>query len=207
MKEIDVEKIREKMKNVPFGNSVFQIQHFISNDHTPERNYRNALLQLHGKLNALQECAFRRRRKEIDIEEMEEKLADLSKSPEMRKYEIRRVKIDLEEARLQLDNEIKFIEDAMVEVKAYEKILDELPDFTREEFEQSEKGYWEQRLLNDARRQIESNGRVDAGFLDSLEKIGLRVKLLPEGGFHVFGQLEDQSRSKLNLIDLPEVKQ
>lgn len=201
MKE-EIEKIREKMKNVPFGNSVFQIQHFISNDHTPERNYRNALLQLNGKFNALQECAFRRRRKDIDIREIKEKLLKAEG------YEKERLEIDLEEAQLQLDNEIKFIEDAMVEVKTYEAILDSLPDFTREEFEKSEKGYWELRLINDARRQIESKGSVDPGFLDSLEKIGVRIKLLPQGGFHVFGQLEDHSRKELNLIDLPpEVKQ
>ena len=41
--------INEKMKEVPFGNSAFQIIHFTAKHETPERSYRSILLQLDSK--------------------------------------------------------------------------------------------------------------------------------------------------------------
>jgi hypothetical protein len=149
----------------------------------------------------MEECSFRRRRKEIDIEEIREKITRAES------YEKRRLEIDLEEAEINLGNEIKFIEDCVIEIRAYEEIIKGIPEITREDFENAEKGYWEMRLINDARRQLESTGSINPGFLESLEKIGIRMKCLPNGQFRVFGELEDSSKKKLNLIDLDGTKQ
>jgi hypothetical protein len=173
----------EKMREVPFGHSMYQIQRFIANNETPERTYRNVLLQIDQKQKALKACSFRRRRLEIDLQEIEEKL------PNAVGYDYDRLMVDLEEKEYNLNQEIKLIEDAIIEIKIYEDVLSKLPEFTREEFEGGEKKYWQQRLLGDARREIQANGTVGPGTLDSLEKIGL-VPGRVNGAFTI---LEDYS--------------
>lgn len=159
----------KEFKDVPFGNSVFQITNFTDGKETPERRYRHLLLQLHSKQRALKECEFRRRRADIDIAEITEKL-DTATS-----FEKQRLEIDLEEKEEQLEAEIKFIEDCLIEVHAYKTMLKDFPAFTRQEFEAGEQGYWEQRLLGDARREFIASGTVSPGVQSSLENIGILV--------------------------------
>jgi len=160
--------IKEKVRQVPFGNSVFQIQHFIADQETPERKYRNVLLQWDSKMKAMKECQFRRKRKEIDIAEIEYKL----EKGQLSEFDRKRLEIDLEEAEYGLEEEIKLIEDCIIEIKTYEDIISNLPEFTRAEFEKSERQYWKMRLIGDAEREIASTGVIGIGTLASLEKIG-----------------------------------
>lgn len=159
----------EKFRNVPFGNSVFQIQHFTDGSETPERRYRHCLLQLNQKYNALKECEFRRARLEIDCEELEEKINN-SESFEKRRFEI-----DLLEIEHKLNIELKLIEDCGIEVLTYTNILEQLPKFTREEFESSEHKYWETRLLGDVKNEMLSSGTIDVGTIKSLGQIGIDI--------------------------------
>lgn len=165
---MDIDELRELMHNVPFGNSAFQIEE-LSKELTPERQYRHALLQVNQKLSAMDECRFRRERLEIDIEEIEEKL----KTSEG--FTTKRLKVDLEEKSLALDKEIKFIEDCIIEIDIYKKIIKSLPKFTRKEFEIAERGYWKQRLLGDAHMEYLSNGTVGVGTLKALAHIGAEI--------------------------------
>jgi hypothetical protein len=160
--------IFKKMRNVPFGQSQYQLTNFNEKER-PERQYRHLLLQLDKKYRALKECEFRRKRIDIDIEEIHEKLkteTGFSKA---------RLEIDLEEKEYQLESEKKLIEDALIEVATLQDALNKLPDFTREQFEQAERGYWRERLLGDARREQISIGTVTAGTLAALEQTGLIV--------------------------------
>lgn len=193
---MDIKKIQEKMKNVPFGNSVFQIQSFVANEYTPERNYRNVLLQISQKINAMEECRFRRKRKEIDIEEINEKLKNASG------FDKRRLEVDLEEAEYSLENEIKLIEDCVIEIKAYENILDTLPDFTREQFEKSERFYWEKRLFKELQQGLNTTGQLDRGIVASLEKMGI-ITERNERGLVIFrGNIEN--KEELGMLEAPE---
>lgn len=161
--------------NVPFGNSVYQIQNFTAGKETPERRYRNCLLQIDQKQRALKECEFRRKRLDIDIAEIKEKMLGAEK------FEKQRLEIDLEEKQFGLDYEIKLIEDCIIEIAAYKAILKDLPEFTREDFEQAEQEYWEKRLLNDARREVTSTGTVSPQTIESLENIGFNIGRNKEG--------------------------
>ena len=163
---MEVSKLRELMRNVPFGNSVYQISHFTEHE-TPERQYRHCLLQIDCKLKALKECEYRRRRLDIDIQELKEKLIE---SEGLNKA---RLEIDIEEKEYNLEVEKKLIEDAVIELTVYEQELSKLPEYTREQFEESEEKYWRQRLLNDAKREQLSTGSVSVGTLSSLESTGL----------------------------------
>ena len=166
---MDLSKIQKKMRSVPFGMSVYQIETFNRGQETPERLYRNCLLQLNQKIRALKECEFRRKRYEIDLEEIDEKIGTADG------FERRRLEIDREEKIFDLDGEIKLIEDCYIECRTYVSVLDGLPEFTREEFENAEGVYWERKLLNDARREVLSGGRVGGDTMEALEQIGVMV--------------------------------
>lgn len=168
---------KEQMRNVPFNNSVFQILQFSRGQETPERTYRNCLLQLNQKLNALQECKFRRERTDIDIEEIEEELKTADG------FKRKRLEIDLREKQFQIENEKKLIEDAIIEVNTFRYILKSLPEFTREEFERAEPKYWKEKLLADARHEIVSSGYIGKDTINSLEQIGIDVGKNEKGQF------------------------
>ena len=161
-------KVR-KFNKVPLGDSVFQIEKFIAVG-TPERKYRACVLQLRTKERALKECEFRRRKLEIDREEKVEKLCSLKENS----YERRRLEIEVEEIDYNTSLENDLIEDCAVEIATYRKILEGLPEFTRDDFEASEKQYWLQRLLGDANKEMVSIGTVSKGTLDALENLGVK---------------------------------
>ncbi len=171
---LNVKELKDKIKNVPFGNSQFQIQNFIANQESPERTYRNVLLQLNQKIDAMQACVFRRKRKEIELEEKKEALGiSLARSIE---FEARKLQIDIDEIEYGLQNEIKLIEDCAVEIATYQSILATLPEFTREQFETSEKEYWKRRLVFDAQDELNSSGMVGIGTLKSLRQLNMGIK-------------------------------
>ena len=159
----------DTFRNVPFGNSVFQILNFTAGKETPQRRYRHCLLQLNQKLSVLKECEFRRKRYSIDIEEIKEKIKT------GKGFEKQRLEFALEEKQYRLDIEIKLIEDCMIEISAYKQILATLPEFTREEFEQAEQEYWEKRLLGDARREMIAHKTITPQTIEALENIGMVV--------------------------------
>jgi hypothetical protein len=169
--------IDDKMKQVPFGNSAFQIANFIAQQETPERAYRNILLQLDAKRTAMKECEFRRRRREIDIAENEKMMITAID------YEKERCQVNIDEAKFYLDKEIKLIEDCIIEIKVYESLLEKLPAYSREDFENGELEYWKARLLGNAKREILSNNTISSGVLESLEKIGCVIARDEKGQF------------------------
>jgi hypothetical protein len=171
---MDLAEIRERMRSVPFGNSQFQALTFHEAT-TPHREARHLLLQLNQKLTALDAARFRRLRLLVDLEEIEEKLNSSSG------FERRRLEIDLEEKRLQSDNEDKFIEDAIIEVASYSKRLEQLPKFTREEFEAAERGYWKARLLASMDRELVGSGTVAVGTVEALNQLGVSVARTEQG--------------------------
>lgn len=191
---MDVYKLREKMRNVPFGNSIFQNQNFTAGSEGQARRYRHCLLQINAKLNALKECELRRKRIEIDIDE----LKDITGT----KYELARRDIDLEEKMFQLDNEIKYIEDAIIELKTYEYELSLMKEYTREEFEKEENDYWKARLLGDARREMIASGKVSAGLLSSLEQIGIVDVRMIDNDVH-YKQITKEKKDDNILLFLP----
>jgi hypothetical protein len=176
------------MKNIPFGNSQYQIK-FSSIHESPERTFRHVLLQLDQKEKALAECSFRRRRKEIDIAEITEKLN------KTKGFKFQRLQIELDEAIFYQQVEIKLIEDCMIEIETYKNILKSLPEFTREDFEKSEPLYWKTRLLKTANMEIISSGTVSTGTLIALNQIGIEFKRNEKG---LLECIEDKTILELN---------
>lgn len=166
---MDIKQLQEYMREVPFGNSIFQINHFTHGDETPERKVRNCLLQINQKLCALQECKYERDLMEIEVDEIDEKLSIEGTG----KFEKRRLEVRKKQILFKLKNQIKFIEDAEIEISAYLGQLNSLPKITREQFEGNELAYWSRRLMNDARIEYKCNKSLDKGTLKSLNSIGI----------------------------------
>jgi hypothetical protein len=174
--ETVMENFEEELRKVPFGNSQFQILKFICEEETAERSYRKTLLQLDMKLKTLKECEFRRKRKEVDVEEIE---LQLQGQPDI--FEKKRLMINLEEAEWQLSQEMKLIEDCLIEIRTYEAaaelIKKDLPEnFSRIKFEEKEFDYWRQKLGRQAQIEISARGTIDPGTMTAISQLGITVE-------------------------------
>ena len=144
---------------IPFGNSDFQNRKFVMEaQYTPERAYRAIGLRLADRLQALNEARFNLQRREVDIEELQEKLAG-----ELPKFERRRLEIDLAEKQSNANYTAKMVNDALVEVDTLWTEAQKFPEFTREQFESAEQQHFEIRL----KRQVQGL----TGAADSLDLI------------------------------------
>lgn len=165
-----IEEIKKMMWDIPFGNTSFQIQHFLR-EYTPERQLRMILLQMNEKITSLEKYKLNRQRIELDLEELEEKI----NKAEGR--ELKRLEIDLIEKRMDHTASMKLVNDTIAEVQTYDNLLREVQaaigEVNRENFEKGEQRYWEARLLDDARASMTANGSLDKGVIQSLQKIGL----------------------------------
>jgi hypothetical protein len=159
----------KKMKQIPFWQFCFPDCQFYRKDETPERSYRAILLNLDDREKALKESYFKRKRREIDIEEIKEKLKTATG------FEKKRLEVDLEEAEWALEVEIKYIEDCLIEIETYKKLLSFFPEFTREDFEKAEIVYWKKRFMKQAQLEAYATGVISPQLLESLLKIGIEV--------------------------------
>lgn len=152
--------------DIPFGNSQFQIRNFIVNAaHTPERAYRAVGLTIFEKIRALKEAYYKIKKENIDIEELEEKIADRESSV----YDVRRWKIDIEQKIDARRYTRKLVNDALAELDCLYKIYKKLKPISRAEFEAKEETYFKiklQKHANGITGALESLDNMSAGFLD-----------------------------------------
>lgn len=174
MDESFLKELKQSMDEIPFGESKFQIEKLIVSHQSDERNLRQVLLQINARLNALNEAKFKRRRLEIDLKEKISKI-ELSNG-----FDKERLKIDIEEIEYKLNNEEKFIKDALIELNYYYEIFKKLPKVTRDQFESSEKEYWINRLMADAKSEFLSTTRISVGTIQSLNKIGANINFIAD---------------------------
>jgi len=166
---INLKELQEYCEHLPFGNSAFQIIHFVneSKDH-PGRASRKIALQIRSKITALKEAEYVRENIKLDIDELNAK-RPLTRIGKKRKS------LEIDKKMFDLEDQEKVIKDALFELKLYEKMIKDLPKISsRKEFEDQEMSYWKDRLQKDACREIQYNGSVEKGTLMSLEQIGLK---------------------------------
>ena len=162
-------ELEEAFFDIPFGNSAFQIKNFIMNaQHTPERAYRAIGLTISAKIKALKETYYNLKKENINIEELEEKIAN----PATSKYDRARHKLEIEQKMENRSYTRKLVNDALVEIDCLYAAYKKLPQFTRTEFEAGEKKYFEIKLKKQA-----------AGITGALESLdNMTVDLLPALG-------------------------
>lgn len=127
--------------DIPFGNTDFQSENFvIAAAITPARAYRIIGLQLRDVLNNLTECKYKEKLKKIEIEELKEKIND----PSISKFERQKKEIELERL---MENDLwdkKLVSDAIRQFELFYKHFKAMPRYTREQFEEGERLYFEQ---------------------------------------------------------------
>ena len=165
------DKIENMMKEIPFGNSEFQMRQFTAGMEPPERRVRYHLLQLRTKNRALKEVEVNLSRLINDIEELKE-----IKNIESNKFEKRRHEIDIKDKQNQINDIEILIQDTLSECKFHYNELEILPEFSREDFEKGELNYWQKRLLNDAKYQLISSGTINHDTIRSLDNTGIQIR-------------------------------
>ena len=168
LKEEDIPSIIKEVEtaffDIPFGNSKFQTENFIVNaQYTPERAYRSIGLAITSKIQSLKETYYNRRKEDIDIEELKEKIGNIDTN----KWDRKRFEVDLDQKLDKRTNTNKLINDAMNELSVLYSIFKQLPRYTREEFEAGEKKHFGIKLLKQA-SQI-------TGAFESLENMGISL--------------------------------
>lgn len=122
------------VEHVPFGNSDTQNRVAIVNDEgTPYRALRHSALRVMNRLEALRECQYTLRRREIEIKLLQRDLA--SEQDELRRELIA---LDIEQKRSGDAYTKKLIKDAIREIESLWPIIQARGGVTREEFELEE---------------------------------------------------------------------
>jgi hypothetical protein len=138
-----VDELQTAFHDIPFENSDFQNENFvIAAQITPERAYRAIGLRMFSKIQALKEAKYGRLKEDIDIEELQAKIAD----PATSSFDVRRAELDIQQKLENRDYTNKLINDAIHELNLLYTHFNALPKFTREQFESGERSHFEQRL-------------------------------------------------------------
>jgi len=138
-----LDEVNEAFFNIPFENSAFQTEKFvIAASITPERAYRSIGLRMSSKIRALQEAKYSRLNNEIDLDEINEKIA----SGDLDKYDLRRENVKRQKASADVNYCDKLINDAITELNVLYRHFKALPKFTRKQFEAGEKRHFTERL-------------------------------------------------------------
>lgn len=127
-------KILDLVENVPFGNSDTQNRVAIVNEEaTPYRALRHAALRVMNRLEALRECKYTVRRRQIELKILER---DLANEADPLKQEL--IALDIEQKRSGEAYTRKLVKDAIREIESLWPIIQARGGVTREDFELEE---------------------------------------------------------------------
>ncbi len=136
-------KINNLSKEIPFGNSQFQIKNFVLGKlMSPSRKYRAILLNMNSLMQKLKHSYFEFKRQEIDIKELEYK----NSLKEINEFDKGRNEITIEEKIDGREHWSKLIKDSIIELECYNETLEKLPEINRDEFENGEYEYYQKEL-------------------------------------------------------------
>jgi hypothetical protein len=207
---------------VPFGQSKYQTEQFLVNQHrTPHRQLRQILLQydqlcytLIGSQNKQAQTALDLDDKQNQIDRLEHKMAkgDFDKF-DTRDAEIKisKLRLEIEEINVGRQQGAKMLDDAFAEKKTFENALAKvIPEVQALEaqgitFDVAEKGYWSERFLEDARLTlfgIKTGHQVDKEIMRAITQMEPEGRAAFMQGLGMDPQLLEQS----GLLDKPVLK-
>lgn len=129
-----ISDITQRSQEIPFGNSKWQMDSLIASEGTPERAYRHLLLNFHKRYNDLKSCSIGRRKSENKIKQIQKKLE--TEQDDLIREELI---LEIEEIMCSWEYENKLAKDCVVELEYMLSIINKLPRFTKEDFENGEK--------------------------------------------------------------------
>ena len=135
---LNIEQIQERIlalvEDVPFGNSNAQNRiAIVDGEQTPCRALRHSALRIINRLEAMRECEYAMRRRDIEIKMLERELASAT-DPLKREL----ITLDIEQKRGGGAYTRKLFKDAMREIESLWPVLQAMGKVTRDQFEAEE---------------------------------------------------------------------
>lgn len=126
---------------IPFGNSDFQNRMAsVNGEMSPHRALRASCLRIMDRIQALRECYFSLKEKEIEIKKLER---DYEKQEDDLEKEL--IKIKIERTMSGMAYTQKLIKDAIREIESLYPIVKSIGKMTREEFESYEREHFKKK--------------------------------------------------------------
>lgn len=198
-----LEDIQDRLSQVPQGNSQFQTEKFIiASSITPERAYRNILVNMRGDLEVVYSNLEELKKLEKKFEEesvvAEEKIKN-SKDDQ----EISEIKRYMRRDRLEIEKVKCTIRDAIHNINVMDEHLQKMPRYNREQFEYGEGRYYLEHLKRQAMGLDGAKSSLLAMFDDmkALENFEEKYKALPKDQQHLLQKITEESLT--NLSDNP----
>lgn len=138
-----LQEMQECFFDIPFGNSKFQTEMFVlAAQITPERVYRQLGLSIMSKLNELKDFHYNYKKELVEIDRWKAKLID----PQSDKFEKQIAQIEIDRFNSFDYSRKKMIQDVISELNVLYEHFKKFPRYTRQQFEDGEKTYFEQKL-------------------------------------------------------------
>jgi hypothetical protein len=183
-----IENLKDDLDAIQQNRSNFQIKNFVVGQHmTPGRQRMQCVLELQIKM-------FNIRSSQLDSDKISIEIEQLEKGGERYgDYEERFRQIDIEKKKLELA-QIDLARIGQVrEAECLYSILQSLPKFTREQYEEEEQLYWTMRL----NEQLELSALNDRGNLQAINQINRGILSEPLSQ----EQIMAGTRSLMGLIE------
>lgn len=149
------DKLFQAFEAVSQPRSDYQIRKFVVGEHeTPERQYLQVVTEIQRKVSSLRRAVIDRRKKEAQLK------------TETNEDEREILQIDLDDMNFAITG-------AMREFNTLYVIYQSLPQFTAQELQDAEEGYWIRRLIRQSQVDIDSFGQVGPGNMDALRQAGI----------------------------------
>lgn len=149
------DKLFQAFEAVSQPRSDYQIRKFVVGEHeTPERQYLQVVTEIQRKVSSLRRAVIDRRKKEAQLK------------TETNEDEREILQIDLDDMNFAITG-------AMREFNTLYGIYQSLPQFTAQELQDAEEGYWIRRLIRQSQVDIDSFGQVGPGNMDALRQAGI----------------------------------
>lgn len=147
------DEVHKLSYDIPFSNSKYQNENYVIKRSIGKgRQFRDGLLRLNDRLEALRECYYSLKKSDLDVKEKELNISKLQRQQQVEKddieYELIQIKID----RLNIEKEQilsskpsinKLVNDNITEIKDLYSVIKTFPIYSREEFEQLEKEHFD----------------------------------------------------------------
>jgi len=150
--------------------SQFQTTFFIVGKHaTVGRSIRQIVSEIHFKEEALLENLKKLALREVDLEEMREKIV-----VEKNKFERKRLELEINHGVIGRQRALEPIQGAMRDILILKGRFDEIyKEMSEKEIEEEEVTYWILRVCSQAMRHVRMSGRIDEGNQLALEQMGI----------------------------------
>lgn len=178
-----IEKLRDDIEAIQQPRSDFALHHFVVGQHDmPGRQRQQAVLELQIKMFNIRRAQLDEKKLIIEQERFRE-----SDDP-LDHIEAEKIDIDLAELRLARMGAIR-------EATALLAILDQLPQYTYEQYQEEEAKYWQARLSRQALQDMRAAGTIGAGNLEAIaqtyRELGKPADALNEGELRALAMLKD----------------